>query len=353
MRPLSATEAISPAWQHTRNLFALRSWRTVLKIGLVAFCANLGSGFNGNFRNSHMHNLPGMTPEFAGTMVLVVIVMALFSLALSALFFYLASRFQFVMFEIVLRSDTKVAPIWNRYGAATWRWIGLKLLFLLCALVLLLPILIPLGITIFHLVKDPDFHPHFWPILKMFLGFILAFLAFGLVISAAYRLLYDFGLPSMALEGTPLSETVRRVFRLIAAEPGPVFLYLLIYFLLGIVIAIAYLIALALTIVIALIPLGALGAGLWFGLHNAGVLGYVIIGVGAAILGVILLAVIIVAILIMLAYIVTFKQAFALYFLGGRYPLLGSYLEPQPPTPIYEQPIYPPPPQPTFEPPLP
>jgi len=333
MRPLSATEALTPAWNHTRNLFAARPWKTVLKIGLVALLANLGSGFNANYRGGSMKNLPGVSPAIIGALVGFAVIIVIVSLVLAVVFFYLSSRFQFVFFEIVLRSDTTVAPAWRRYGPATWRWMGLKLLFILAALILLLPVLVPLGLAIFHLVKAGNFHPHFWPMLKLFLGLILGFLAIGLVIWAASRLLHDFGLPSMALEATPLSETVRRVFQLVGTEPGAVFLYLLIYILVALACGVLCLLIYLVVIVIALIPLGLVGAALWFGLHHAGTAGYIFMGLGFGILALIFLAVVLITMLIMVAYQRTFLQAYALYFLAGRYPLLATYLEPTPPPP--------------------
>jgi hypothetical protein len=333
MRPLSATEALTPAWNHTRNLFAPRPWKTVLKIGLVALMANLGSGFNGNYRGGSMKNLPGVSPAVIGALVGFAVIIVIISLVLAFVFFYLSSRFQFVFFEVVLRSDTTVAPVWRRYGPATWRWMGLKLLFGLAALVLLLPVLVPFCLAIFHLVKAGNFHPHFWTMLKLFLGLLLGFLAIALVIWAASRLLHDFGLPSMALEATPVSETVRRVFRLIGTEPGAVLLYLLLYILVAIIVAIAALVLYAVVILIAMIPLCAVGAALWFGLHHAGTVGYIFMGLGFGVLALVLVAVILLTMLILVAYQRTFFQAYALYFLAGRYLLLATYLEPPPPAP--------------------
>jgi hypothetical protein len=333
MRPLSATEALTPAWNHTRNLFATRPWKTVLKIGLIALLANLGSGLNTNYRSGQFKHLPGISPAIIGALVGFAVIIVIVSLVLAVVFFYLSSRFQFVFFEVVLRSDTTVAPAWRRYGPATWRWMGLKLLLGFIALVVLLPVLVPFGITIFHLVKAGNFHPHFWPMLKLFFGLILGFLAIGLVIWAASRLLHDFGLPSMALEATPVSETARRVLRLLGSEPGAVFLYLLIYFFTAIAFAMACFIIYAVVIIIAMIPLGLVGVALWFGLHHAGTLGYIFLGLGFGLLALIFLAVMLITMLILLAYQRTFLQAYALYFLAGRYPLLATYLEPPPPAP--------------------
>ena len=136
MLPLSAIDAIGPAWSHTRRLlWDKRDWRLLLKIGAVAVFAQLGgANFNsGSFPNSlgNGTHTPSGIPHtaFIAAMVGVIVVVAIFALLFSLALFYLGSRLQFVLFEIVLRSDTTVAPIWRRYGAATWRWIGLKILF--------------------------------------------------------------------------------------------------------------------------------------------------------------------------------------------------------------------------------
>ncbi len=49
----------------------------------------------------------------------------------------------------------------------------------------------------------------------------------------------------------------------------------------------------------------------------------------------------------LVGYVITFLQAYALYFLGGRYERVGAYLAPflAPPAPVYiPPPAYPAPP---------
>jgi hypothetical protein len=348
MRPLSATEAISPAWNHTRRLFAPQSWKTVLKVGLVAFFAQF-SGCNGNFSGNKMQHLPGMSPQLGAALLAIGLVVGFFALVFAFAFFYLNSRLQFVVFEIVLRSDTTIAPMWRRYGPATWRWMGLKLLFFFLALLCMVPILLPFVLHLIHI-----FHQNssggsaaFWPIVRQMLGLIVAGFVGLFVILAAYRLLYDFGLPSMALEGTPIGETASRVLLLLRAEPGAVVLYALMHFVLSLGLGFANAIILVLCMLVALVPLGGLGAGLWFGLRHSGIAGYVVMGCGLGILGLIFAAVMVCVLLTLVAWVSCFFQAYALYFLGGRYPLLGSYLEPEIVQPVFVEPtppaIYPPP----------
>ena len=344
MRQLSAIDAIGPAWTHTsRLLFAPRSWRLVLKIAAVAFFAQMG-GCNPSFNSPgrHIGGVPHAAAVWAALAAFAVLI-GVISLVIALVFFYLSSRLQFTIFEVVLRSDTTVAPIWNRYGRATWYWMALKFLFLLLALLCLAPFLVPLIITFIHAVHSGG-NGNNMPValIGAIVAFIGSILIIALVIGIGYTLLRDFGLPSMALEGTPLGVTVKRVLSLIRAEPGQVLLYLVMRVVLSVAGAIACEVALLIGTLIALIPFGAAGVGLWLGLRHAGTVGHVVMIAGWVVLGLALLLLLILAGIMALGSLYTFLQAYALFFLGGRYPLLGNYLEPAPPAPEIP-PGYPPP----------
>ena len=330
MNPLSAIDAISPAWNHTRSLLRSLRLRTLLKIGIVALFTQAG-GCNGNFSSMRGHHLPGMPPALGPALLFIGLITGFFALIISLAFFYLNSRLQFVLFEVVLRRDTVIAPIWRRYGRATWYWMGLKLIFALVAILCVAPFL---ALPVIHIIRSvslfsQDATPNPSEVLRFFLTLLpllVPFLVAAIIAGCFYRLLYSFGLPSMAMEGTSIGETYRRVAQLVRVEPGAVLLYIVMSLLLGIVIGIVNLFILLLVIGIALIPLGGAGLGLWFGLHHAGVAGYVGMGLGFAVLGLIFLAVLFVTVLVLTAYVYCFWQSYALYFLGGRYPLVGQYL---------------------------
>ncbi|AEU34861.1 DUF7544 domain-containing protein [Granulicella mallensis] len=344
MRPLSAVDAIAPAWNHTRRLLiAPRSWRLLLKISAVAFFANVGGGSFSSPYPGRDH-LPGLSPAISASLFAVLLVIGGIASLIALALFYLGSRLQFVLFEIVLRRDTTVAPIWRRYGRATWYWMGLKLAFFAIALLCIAPLLIPI---ILHLIHAFGSGASMEP--QNFAGFFLAIFGFGLaifavliVIGAGYTLLHDFGLPFMALEGTSLTETVRRVVSLVRAEPGQMFLYLVMRVLLAFAGALIFEMALFFGLLIALIPLGGLGVVLWAVLHHAGTGGHVLMIAGWVVLGIILFVLLVGAVIMALGYLHTFLQAYALYFLGGRYPLVGQYLEPLLPPPMYAYPGVPP-----------
>jgi len=342
MRPLSAIDAIAPAWNHTRRLLLTpRSWRLLLKIGAVAFFAQI-NGCNPRFSTGpHLPSLPhALAAAFFTFAVLISIVACVLALA----FFYLGSRLQFVLFEVVLRRDTTVAPIWHRYGRATWHWIGLKLAFFAVALLCVAPVLIPVGLRFYHATRRMNAAaaegatPHFAAFFLSILGFIGVVFLILLVIGIFYILLQDFGLPSMALEGTPLPETVRRIVNLVRAEPGQILLYLLMRFVLALAGTVIFEIALVFGLLIALIPLGGIAGILWVALHHASFVGHAFMITGWVVLGGIFLVLLIVACIMGSGYLYTFLQAYALYFLGGRYPLVGGYLEPLLPQPVYTYP---------------
>jgi len=347
MQTLSATAAISPAWHYTRQLlWEPRRWQLLLKIGAVAFFAQMGSGFNFNFGSpGQMKALPGNVTTILLPLLLVI---GLVGLLIALVMFYVGSRLQFVLFEVVLRRDTTVAPIWSRYGAATWPWIGLKLLFILATILSILgvllcmsPVLIPFGIHMFHAYQSAgELSPSEIVSIVLIAGCaIFILLAVVIVLGAAFTLISDFGLPSMALEATPIRETVRRVWQMFRAEKGQVLLYILMRFALGFAGALVLEFGLFLLALVALIPLGGLGLVLWFSLHTGGLPAQILMVGGWVVLGIVLLAILILAAIVGFGYLFTFIQAYALFFLGGRYPRVGQYLEWfLPPAPVYPPP---------------
>ena len=339
MTPLSATDAISPAWQHTRRLLlGPRDPRLFFKIAAVAFFSEMLSG-SFSF-SSPMRHTPGVggttiSPPIIAAILALVLVAAVVGLVIALVFFYLSSRLQFTIFHIVLRSETFVAPIWRRYGPATWRWMGLKILLFLCAFVCLVPILVPGVLYFIHAVslQSHGDNSHIVGFIFAIFCFVAVVLFFVLVLSVATILLRDFALPSMALEGTPIRETIRRVIALARAEPGQVSLYVLLRFCLAMA---GVLVSEVLIAVLALVvgaPLGGLGYGLWSWLHLAGTTARAGMIGGWVVLALALLAVLAIGVISLFGFLFTFLQAYAIFFLGGRYPLMGQLLT-EPPTPV-------------------
>ncbi len=337
MQPLSATDAIAPAWQHTRRLLlGPRNPRLFFKIAAVAFFAEMMSSsfsFSPPFHNAHTGG--GSSPSITAAILGIIFICAVVGLLIGLVFFYLSSRLQFTIFHVVLRSETTVAPVWRRYGPATWRWMGLKILFFLCAFACLAPLLIPGIFFIIHAItlQSHGDNSHIISFILTGMFFVFLLVLFVLALAIATVLLRDFALPSMALEGTPLRETVRRVLALTRAEPGQVTLYLLLRFCLttaGVFVSEILIVLLGLLIGG---PLAGLGFGLWATLHTAGAGARAGMIGGWVILALALLAVLAVGVICLFGYLFTFLQAYAIFFLGGRYPLMGQLLV-EPPAPV-------------------
>lgn len=329
MQPLSALEAIRPAWDHTRDLlYGRRDVRLLLKLTAVAFFAELGGGFNFNVGSPGRlgHGLPS---ALAGVLVPLLILLGGLVLSIALVMFYVGSRLQFVLFDVVLRGqsgDLQVRPLWLRYGPATWRWIGFKLLFVLGAVVCLAPIALPAALLF---VRAMPRHGGRAPALALIAGALaLIAVAFAilLLLAAVFVLLRDFGLPSMALEATPLRETARRVARLVRLEPGQVSLFVVMRCVLGLAGTFASYALLFAGALAAAVPLGGVALGLWAALHRGSLSGRALMFAGWGVLGVGLAAVLVMAAMVLFGYVFTFLQAYAIFFLAGRYRLVAEHL---------------------------
>jgi hypothetical protein len=142
--------------------------------------------------------------------------------------------------------------------------------------------------------------------------------------------------PSLALESVPLSEALRRFGRLVRAEPGQFALYCLLKIVLGFVGYMALGFAFELVLLVAFCIVGLVALLFGFLLHLAGVATGVLIGLAIAVGIVLYLALFGYVMVIGVGVFLTFFESYSLYFLAGRYPLLGDLLArstpaPQPP----------------------
>ena len=150
MRPLSATEGIGPALERTQDFWPVHSvWARFSRSPPSPSSPRWAevSIFNVPGRSNGMHELP---PAFLAFLVAFAVMIGLVSLVIGLILFYIGSRLQLVLLELVATRYTLVAPLWRKYGSRTWRWIGLKLLFFLCILLVLLPFTIPAILYFVH-----------------------------------------------------------------------------------------------------------------------------------------------------------------------------------------------------------
>ena len=328
MRPLSASECISPAIERTKLLlFGPFQWRHFLKLTAVAFFAEVGASTLSFGSNVQPGKIPGVTPAIHGLIVAVLVGIFFVTLVIGLAMLYVGSRLQLVLIEVVATGQTTIAPIWRRYSRLTWRWIGFKLLFFLLCGLILLAALAPVMISMFrNFPSNGSPLPAAWfSHIVLFCGAVFLCV---LVVASAYLLLRDLALPFLALGDLSIAETLSRLRAVVGAAPGEVAFYVLLRFLLSLVATIAAEILIFLVLLISLIPFAVIGGVLWLVLHHAGTVGTASLIASAIVGGLILLVWMAGVGIGLVGTIFIFTQSYALYFLGGRYPLLGNILEP-------------------------
>ena len=326
MRPLSATEAIGPALQRTKDVLAHPfRLRTFLKIAAVAFLAEMGGGINFNsFGRGGVNSLHPLPPAIIAFVVASMVLIAFVSLVIGLILFYIGSRLQLVLLELVATRYTLIGPLWRKYGSRTWRWIGLKLLFLLCILIVLLPFAIAGVVYFIHHLHGIDSFTGFNPFTGLHIAQILLFILVAfvviLVIAALFMLVRDLASPFLALEDLSISHSLERLRSLIVAEPGQVILYILLRLILGLVFGIVAEIAVVITLGLSLIPPGIIGFILWLALHKAGTAGMVLLVACAIVGGLAYLCWATCVVFSFIGSLLTFFQAYALYFSADATP---------------------------------
>ena len=119
MRPLSASEAIGPAIERTRQVLAGPfRWRTFLKLTAVAFFAEIGGGF-GLSGPGRIGNMPGVPAAAQAVIVAMAITISIVFFLIGLILLYVGSRLQLVLLEVVATRQTTIAPLWRRYGRLT------------------------------------------------------------------------------------------------------------------------------------------------------------------------------------------------------------------------------------------
>jgi hypothetical protein len=338
MMPLSATEAISPAIEHAKALlqpFSLKLW---LKLGLVALVAEAGAQlifppFGNSAPASSSSGIGAVAGGLTSMMVAAFVVIGVIGFLLAFAFFYLSSRMQLVLMDLVATRTTLVAPVWHRTAPRTWRWIGFKVvtylaIFLIAGAILIMPLLYFLRSLPRGNVK---------PAVPVFVGtfvliFLLVFVVFFVILMAIWST-RDFVLPFLLFEDATVGDAVRSAWSLVRREPGSFLFYLFMKFVMSLVAGIVAEFCIALYVLILCVPIGGIAAALWFLLHQSGPFATAIMYTSFALLGLVFLAALFGAILCISCAILIFYQAYTLYFLGGRIPVIGNLLQPQHPEP--------------------
>lgn len=278
-------------------------------------------------------------PARWGAAILGIALIVVLGLIVSLVLFYLGSRMQLVLMDLVATRTTLVAPAWHRTASRTWRWIGLKVVFFIAACA----VIGALGaVSIIFFIRLMPAGNHQPPSAAFFGSFALFFVAILLavfLVVTVFWFLRDFVLPFILFGDARPGDALRNAIDIARREPGGVFFYFFMKFVLMLVAGIAGELCFVLAVLAFGIPTGAIGTAMWFLLRHSGFVVRTLMYGGFALLGVIFLTGMVCSILCISAAVLIFYQSYALYFLGGRYPQLGNLLEPPPPPMMAPEPL--------------
>ena len=346
--PLSAVDAISPAFQHTKQQliqpFKAGQWA---KLALVGFLAGEMSSYGcsgpSNFQMPHSHSnqfAASSMPNFDPT-VYVSLIVGLFvaGFVLGILFMYISSVMRFVLFDSVVNRRCEIRRSWGQRQAA-----GLRLFFwnicvslaMIAGMVILIGIPAAIAFALGWVSRPKE---HLLPLilggLVLFFLLALLFLTFLIV----HVMTKDFVVPQMALENITALEGWRRLWPRMKAEKGSFAGYMAMKVVMALGAAMLLGIVTVFILLIVLIPVGGMGAIAVLGGKAAGLVWDLYTISMAVVVGCILLAVMLYIISFVSVPAIVFFPAYSIYFFADRYPPLYALLHPAPPAPPLPDPF--------------
>jgi len=335
MRPLSSTDCISPAIVRTKLILfsPFRMGRT-WKLCATSYLCRMGTMVY-PFPLILLAFIPLARSSCSSIAVAALLAGVLFATALYFYLFHLCSRLQFAFFDILVNRGEFVAPAWRKYGPPSRRWTAVKILL---GIVVTFASAAPVAAYIHHVIPlfqsmqamGPGQQPSPQIFAAFFAGYGIILLVFGSFFLVS-SLLADFILPSLALENTSMAESFRRMFALIRQEPGEFALYTVLKVGLAIAAVVGATIVWEIAFFLCTLLIGVVVFLIGFLLHLIGVPKLILMVLGIALAIGWYIFSLFYAMLLALGPMYTFLDAYALYFLGGRYPLLGNLLEPTAP----------------------
>jgi len=339
--PISAVDAISPAFQHTKKQliepFRASQWAKLALVGFLAGEVHSGGCSGGNFQMPTRTSggerflelgLPAMNPVAYAALIALLVVAVL---VLWVLFIYVNSVMRFVLFDSVVAKQCEIRQYWNRRQKPGLRYFAWQLLLFL-AMMVGLTILVGIPAT-FALAVGwlKQFSQHMVPLILG--GVLLFFLVTTFVVLWLIVLVFskDFIVPQMALEDIGPMEAWRRLLPMLKSEKGGYAGYLGMKIVMSIGAAVIVGIAAMIIILLTLIPIGGVGAVLVLMGKSGGLHWNLYTITLAVVIGSFLLAFILYVVSLVSVPAIVFFPAYSIYFFAARYPALDAVLRPAPP----------------------
>jgi hypothetical protein len=362
--PLSAVDAINPAFQHTAQQL-LKPFRAAqwAKLALVGFLAgemsssgcsmpNLHGGFgNGGshrFAESGLPNLSVPHPPHLDPIALAALVafLLLAGVGFGVLLIYLNSMMRFVLFDSVIAKECRIREVWRRRHAEGLRYFVWQILLLLTSTVgMVILVGIPAGFAlVLGWLKQP--HQHMVGLILGGIALFFLFMGFALAVLIVTVLTKDFVVPQMALEHISAIEGWRRLLTMMKSEKAGYAGYIGMKIVLALGAAVVVGIVAAIVSLVLLIPVGGFGiiavlagktAGLTWNLYTITL---------AIVAGCMILAILLYVISLVSVPAMVFFPAYSIYFFAARYRQLGAIVYPLPAIPPRVGPSFPASPEP-------
>jgi len=363
--PISAVDAINPAFQHARQQllqpFRSSQWaKLALVILMAGELSSGGGGCNpGAFQmpthpNRSQHflqtGLAGVNPMVYASLIAVLIVAGL---VLLVLFLYVSSVMRIVLFDSVVAKDCRIREGWSRRQSSGRRYFFWQILFFLVSGACL-TILVGIPAAFAFMVgwlKEPK--EHMIPLILGGMALFFVLLLFIITQLVVHVITKDFVIPQMALEEISAFEGWRRLWPQIKAEKGGYAAYLGLKIVMAIGAAIILGIVSAIVMLLFLIPVGGLGAVAVIAGMAAGLTWNLYTITLAVVAGCLVIVFVVYALALISVPAVVFFVAYAVHFFGSRYPALGGLLHPATPLAVSPPPLTPPPTEPPPLPPMP
>jgi hypothetical protein len=354
--PISAVDAITPAFQHTKQQlvepFGAGQWARLALVGFLAGELSSGGGCNsfqmpqrtsgsqrfldtgfgtGNPAFSH--------PALYGGLILLLIVLGL---VLFVVFVYVSSVMRFVLFDSVITKHCRIRQKWSRWQGQGWRyflWQIVLFLFTMMGFIILvgIPAAIALAAGWFNQPKQ-----HLVPLILGGMVLFFFLLAFVVLLMVIHVLTKDFVVPQMALENISALEAWRRLLPMLKAEKGGYAGYMGMKIVMALGAAVVVGVVAAVLILVILIPIGGMSAVVIL-LGKAGGLEWNAYTITlAVVVGSIVLMFILYLVSVVSVPAIVFFPAYSIYFFAARYPALEAMLHPASTAPPEPPPMPPP-----------
>jgi hypothetical protein len=346
--PISAVDAVTPAFQHTKQQllkpFRFGQWVRLALLGLAT--GELGSGGSCRFnvpsvpqpKSTSSGQLAFAAPHLPSSlrhlsvaeMVVIAAVVVLLAAVLMLLFLYLNSTCRFILFDSILRRECRLREGWRQWRQTGRRFFIWQLLF---QIVLMMGLVILVGLPLGFAYLSGWFATPKQHLAPLILGGILLFLVVGtfvLLSLLVHVVAKDFIVPLMALHDLDWLEAWKRFLEMLQAEKGGYAGYIGMKVLLaiaaGIIVGvIGFFIALIFIVPVVLafvIPTIRGGPGVTWNVYTITL---------AVVVGSMMFAFLMCLISLISVPIVVFFPAYSIYFFAARYPALSLRLYGAPP----------------------